>query len=109
MAQHRPRDIPRFLLPGPDLHGPVPVLVSPLMRHNFIAVELQNCACCALPCFRIVDGCHALFQGEEAGPQGRAVGFSLERCRRCAGEGFSRGVVCEAIGSGCKGGFYGSD
>lgn len=73
------------------------------MGEDLVAVELEDGAGGSLAGFWIVHGRHALFDGEEAGSEGRTVGFALEGCSRGAVESWFGGVVGESVGFGCKG------
>jgi hypothetical protein len=77
MTQERPRDIPGLLLPGADLHSPISVDVSRLMRDDFVTVDLQDGAGCAFPCLWIVEGSHAALERQETGAQRCGVRFSF--------------------------------
>lgn len=79
MAQHGPRGIVRRLAARADLHRPIPVLVARLVRHDLVAIELEDCARGALPRLRIVERRHAAFRAQEARAEGRRVRFSLQR------------------------------
>lgn len=102
MTQHWPCNIPGFFLPSANLNSPVAVLLSPLVCDDFVAIELQDCACCTLSSLGVVHGCHTAFVGEETGAQRCTVGFSLEGRSRCAVQCGLGGVVSEAVGSGLE-------
>jgi hypothetical protein len=77
VSQHGLGHIASLFLARADLHSPVPVLGPCFVCDDFVAVELQDCACCAFACGGVVDGCHAALESEEAGAEGRAMRFPL--------------------------------
>ena len=78
MPSLRPRHISRLFRAGADLHGPVAVDISSLVADDLASVELQDGAGRALCGFRVVEGGHALFDGEGAGAEGQSAFFALE-------------------------------
>jgi len=78
MPSLRPRDIPCFFRSSTNLDRPVSVDIAALVAHHLASVELQDGAGRSLSGFGVVEGGHALFDGEGAGAQGKDVFFALE-------------------------------
>ncbi|KZL80680.1 hypothetical protein CI238_09050 [Colletotrichum incanum] len=97
VAQQRALDVAGLLGSRTDLDGPVTVLRPRLVGDDLDLVELEDGAGDAL--LAVVDGRHALLDGEHAGPQGRRLLAAGEGGGGTGGEsGQARGRLIEAGG-----------